>query len=105
MKKFNEKYGVNVKKKVWAIMVMSLFFMQATLNAYAVDIDMSTVNSATTAIGTLVGVGGGVWGGWGLVSTGFALKDQDGSGIKTGLLQLLGGVCIVGAGVWISNLG
>jgi len=105
MKKMKKKNQIDYKKKIWAVMVMSLFFIQPTIYVNAIDIDMSPVSSATTAIGTLIGVGGAVWGGWGLVSAGFALKDQDGSGIKTGLLQLLGGVCIVGAGTWIGSLG
>jgi len=103
MKKLKNR--IDNKKRIWAVMMTVLFFMQTTSHAYAIDIDMSPVSSATTAIGTLIGVGGATWGGWGLVSAGFALKDQDGSGIKTGLLQLLGGVCIVGAGTWIGSLG
>jgi len=105
VKKLNRRNPQSGKKKIWALMMATLLFLQLSVSAYAVDIDMSPVNSATSAIGTLVAVGGGAWGGWGLVSTGFALKDQDGSGIKTGLLQLLGGVCIVGAGAWIGSLG
>lgn len=105
MKNSKKKNTVNRKKKVWFMMMVPLFVMQTTIYTYAIEIDMSPVNSATTALGTLIGVGGAAWGGWGLVSAGFALKDQDGSGIKTGLLQLLGGVCIVGAGTWIGSLG
>jgi len=105
MKKLKKKNQRGNIQRIWALMMVTLFSMTSTLTAYAIEIDMSPVSSATTAIGTLVAVGGGAWGGWGLVSTGFALKDQDGSGIKTGLLQLLGGVCIVGAGAWIGSLG
>lgn len=105
MKKLKKKNRINKQKKVWTVTMVVLFSMQLTVNAYAIEVDMTPVSAATTALGTLVGVGGGAWGAWGLVSAGFALKDQDGSGIKTGLLQLLGGACIVGAGVWLGSLG
>jgi len=99
----NNKYKL-IKRLALGMYVLTAFTV-STVQAYSMEIDMSPVSAATSALGTLIGVGGGLWGAWGLGTAGFALKDQDGSEIKTGLFQLLGGVAVTGAGMWIGSLG
>lgn len=60
---------------------------------------MTDIKELLELLATWVQIAGGVWGTWGIVQTGLGMSSHDGSGIRNGLLQIVGaGLIIAGAG-------
>ncbi|MBB1484908.1 hypothetical protein H5392_13680 [Tessaracoccus sp. MC1865] len=66
---------------------------------------MDQLKSIITLLSTFVSVAGGLWLAWGVISLGFAIKEQEGSGMRGGILQIVGGGLVLAGGVYLGTLG
>ena len=55
-------------------------------------------------LSTFIGIGGGAWLAWGIISLGFAINDHNGGGIRSGILQIVGGGMVLAGGVYLGTL-
>ena len=62
------------------------------------------VSVALDLFGQFAMIGGGVWGLWGVVALGGALKDQNGPAIQSGVWQIVGGGLIIAAAALFKNI-
>ena len=69
------------------------------------NLDTSLISDFTTAAGSLIGLGGGIWASMGIVSLGGALKEQNGNEIKASIWHICGAAIITAGGVYLATLG
>jgi uncharacterized membrane protein len=65
---------------------------------------MDMLKQMLELMSTFVIVAGGVWTVWGIISFALALNDHNGSGIRSGLLQVVGGGLVIAAAALLKTL-
>ena len=65
---------------------------------------MAQLREILVLLSTFIGVAGGAWLAWGVISLGFAINDHNGGGIRSGILQIVGGGLVLAGGVYLGSL-
>ena len=65
---------------------------------------MDQLKELTSLLSTAVTLAGGLWLGWGVITTGFAINDREGDRIRNGILMCIGAGLVFAGGLLIGKV-